>query len=125
MALVGTVVSYGVYFWWYRYLKNRIAIIVGRQNFSNGEITIITGLAGVMSSIFSNPIWMMNTRLAIVKKEDKDSQVSALQLVKQIVDNEGVSAFFKGVIPNLILVINPIINFVVYERLKRIALKVY
>ncbi len=30
-----------------------------------------------------------------------------------------MSAFYKGVLPNLILVMNPIINFVIYENLKR------
>ena len=39
-------------------------------------------------------------------------------MIKSILENEGASAFFKGVIPNLILVLNPIINFVVYEKLK-------
>ena len=95
--------------------------IVKRTQFSNGEITVITALAGVMSSICSNPIWMMNTRLAIKKKED--SKAGVFDLIRQIIDKEGIGAFFKGVIPNLILVLNPIINFVVYEHLKRIALK--
>jgi adenine nucleotide transporter 17 len=36
-----------------------------------------------------------------------------------------LEAFFKGVIPNLILVINPIINFVIYEGLKNVAIKKY
>ena len=44
-------------------------------------------------------------------------------MIRNIIKNEGISAFFKGVIPNLILVINPIINFVVYEYLKKIAIK--
>lgn len=34
-----------------------------------------------------------------------------------------MGAFFKGVLPNLILVINPIINFVVYEFLKKFAIR--
>ena len=44
-------------------------------------------------------------------------------MIRNIIKNEGISAFFKGVIPNLILVINPIINFVVYEYLKKFAIK--
>jgi solute carrier family 25 (peroxisomal adenine nucleotide transporter), member 17 len=46
-------------------------------------------------------------------------------LIQDIIKNEGISAFFKGVIPNLILVTNPIINFVVYENLKKYAIKHY
>ena len=46
-------------------------------------------------------------------------------MIAEISKNEGISAFFKGVLPNLILVLNPIINFVVYENIKKFALKKY
>jgi adenine nucleotide transporter 17 len=46
-------------------------------------------------------------------------------MIAEISKNEGIGAFFKGVVPNLILVINPIINFVIYEFLKKFALKKY
>ena len=40
-------------------------------------------------------------------------------IVSMLYKNEGgIKAFYKGVIPNLILVINPIINFLIYEKLK-------
>lgn len=65
MALLGTIASYGIYFWWYRFLKNKFSSILKRDKFTNLEMTIITALAGSMSSMFSNPIWMLNTRLAI------------------------------------------------------------
>lgn len=125
MALLGTVVSYGVYFWWYRFLKNKFALHLKRTNFSSLEMTLITALAGSMSSVFANPIWMLNTRLAIQKKESSGERLKAPQLAKSILEKEGIGAFFKGVIPNLILVINPIINYVVYEQLKSILSKKY
>ena len=37
--------------------------------------------------------------------------------MRQIYEQEGPQAFFKGVLPNLVLVLNPIINFVVYEAI--------
>lgn len=80
MALLGTVVSYGVYFWWYRFLKNKFAQFLGRSSFSNREMTLITAIAGSMSSVFSNPIWMLNTRLAIQKKEESGERLKAPQL---------------------------------------------
>jgi len=64
-ALVGTVFSYGIYFWWYRFLKNLFARRLKRDKFSNVEMTVITAIAGTISSIFSNPIWFINTRLAV------------------------------------------------------------
>lgn len=48
-----------------------------------------------------------------------------MKLIGDIYRNEGLTAFFKGVLPNLILVLNPIINFVIYESLKEIAIRRY
>ena len=42
-----------------------------------------------------------------------------LALVKEIYNDEGLKAFYNGVLPGLILVLNPIINFVVYETIKK------
>jgi hypothetical protein len=68
-ALIGNIFSYGIYFFWFRYLKTKVAGILKRDNFSSIEMTAITALSGSISSIFSNPIWMINTRLAIQKKQ--------------------------------------------------------
>ena len=52
---------------------------------------------------------------------------STLELITRLqeaqIKEEGLRAFFKGVLPNLILVTNPIINFVVYESLKKQILR--
>lgn len=71
MALFGTVISYGIYFWWYRFLKNKFSLILKRDKFKSGELMLITALAGSIGSIFSNPIWMLNTRLVTLKKDGK------------------------------------------------------
>ena len=122
-ALIGTVVSYGIYFWWYRFLKNKFSLYSGRKNFTKGEITIITMISGTLSSFLGNPIWMLNTRMIDKKKED--AKVTYMQMIKEIYKNEGLWAFYKGFIPNFILVLNPIINFVIYEGLRNAALKKY
>ena len=44
---------------------------------------------------------------------------SIAETAKEIYENEGIRGFYKGVLPNMILVINPIINFVVYEAIKK------
>ena len=49
---------------------------------------------------------------------EKEKNKSVLTTFKLIYEIEGISAFFNGVLPNLILVSNPIIYFVVYEQLK-------
>ena len=110
-AIFGTMVSFAIYFFWYRYFKNKLAMMRGGDTrFSSIDLTAITAASGIISSVCSNPIWMINTRMAIAKEK-----IPFFSMVKEIYENEGISAFFKGVLPNLILVINPIINFVIYE----------
>lgn len=35
VALIGTIASYGVYFWWYRFLKNLMARYLKRSDFKS------------------------------------------------------------------------------------------
>ena len=69
-ALVGTIFSYGIYFWWYRFLKNKFTLHTGRRNFTKVEMTIITAISGTLSSFLANPIWMINARMTVRKKSE-------------------------------------------------------
>ena len=117
-GLIGTVASFGIYFFWYRFFKNLFKHITGRDTFGDLDILIITVLSGVINSVLTNPIWFINTRMSTSK--DKKS---ILQTIKDIYQAEGLLAFYKGVLPNMVLVSNPVINFVIYENLKRVMLK--
>ena len=39
-------------------------------------------------------------------------------MIRKIVNDEGISAFYKGIIPSLILTLNPVIQFTTYEVLR-------
>ena len=110
--------SYGIYFWWYRFFKNFYKLFLKRNELSDLDITVITTIAGTLNSVLTSPIWFVNTRMAISK--DKKG---LFETIMEIYKTEGLGAFYKGVLPNMILVLNPIINFVVYENLKKILLK--
>jgi hypothetical protein len=114
MALIGTVASYGSYFFCYRMWKNILLALIKRKRLTPMHISLITFLSGSTSTVFANPFWFINTRMTIDKEKAKMG-ISAV--VKQVYEKEGLQAFFKGVLPNLVLVLNPIINFVVYEAL--------
>lgn len=110
-------VSFAIYFFWYRLLKNTYYHVLKKSTLSDLDITIITALSGVINSMITNPIWFVNTRMALAK--DKKN---VFQTVKEIYQNEGLGAFYKGVLPNMILVTNPIVNFVIYENIKKTML---
>lgn len=118
VGLIGTVVSYGIYFFWYRFLKNIFYHSLKRTELTDIDITVITMAAGCLNSFVTNPIWFVNTRMSISKEKK-----SIVRTIKDIYNSEGLWAFYKGVLPNMILVINPIINFVIYENLKKILIQ--
>lgn len=71
-----------------------------------------SGIAGVISSLFTNPFYVLQTRQTREKK-------SLSQICFKMFKEEGVLALWKGVLASLILVSNPIIQFAVYEYLKK------
>lgn len=117
-ALIGVVLSFGVYFWWYRFFKNFYYTVLGRSSLSDFDISVITMLSGVINALLTNPIWLVNARMSV--SSDKKTLI---ETIKKIYREEGIFAFYKGVMPNMILIINPIINFVIYENLKKGMLK--
>ena len=84
---------------------------------------LITALAGSVTSVATSPFWVVNTRMAIEKKNEEEDRKGVFDVIKDIYTNEGIAGFFKGTIPNLILVTNPMINFVIYEAVKKNAIK--
>jgi adenine nucleotide transporter 17 len=75
---------------------------------------IITLIAGTVNTLLTHPIWMIQTRMCVAKVKK-----SFFGHIKEIKEEGGWKAFLKGIIPNLFLVINPIINFALYESLRK------
>lgn len=57
--LVGNMLSYGIYFFWYELLKKKISPKL-IQLLGN---SITSFSAGIITSIFTNPFWVINTRM--------------------------------------------------------------
>jgi hypothetical protein len=68
-GLIGTVVSFAIYFFWYRLLKNTYYHVLKKKTLSDLDITIITGLSGVINSVLTNPIWFVNTRMTLASEK--------------------------------------------------------
>lgn len=65
-----------VYYYWYEYVK---LVLEGptlpKRVLSVGENMLTGAVAGAMTSIITNPIWVINTRL-VVKKDSLDDKKS-------------------------------------------------
>jgi solute carrier family 25 (peroxisomal adenine nucleotide transporter), member 17 len=92
---------------------------------------IAGAIAGSATVIITNPIWVVNTRMTARSKTD-DSQVlpgpgakptkapSTIGTFLQLIREEGFLRLFAGVMPALVLVINPILQYTFFEQLKNV-----
>jgi hypothetical protein len=91
-------------------------------------------LAGSATVLMTNPIWVVNTRMTTRKSEASDESLpgapatpqkapSTLGTLFALVREEGFARLFAGVMPALVLVINPILQYTVFEQLKQMLEK--
>lgn len=102
-------------------------------------------LAGSATVLITNPIWVVNTRMTARKAEtstndptlptskptDPNAQnsmqpqpaPSTLSTFLKIIREDGFTRLFAGVLPALVLVINPILQYTIFEQLKQMLEK--
>ena len=136
-ALFGISVTNFVYYYWYEwtraFFEAAAAAKSGRasKKLTTVESMIAGAIAGSATVILTNPIWVVNTRMtarkstteaeetlpggAPAKKEKKPSTIGTLL---SLLRTEGPQALFAGVVPALVLVINPILQYTLFEQMK-------
>ncbi|RDB22603.1 Peroxisomal nicotinamide adenine dinucleotide carrier [Hypsizygus marmoreus] len=115
-----------VYYYFYErsrgiFLKSR----PGGKGLTTFE-SILTGMiAGSATTILSNPIWVVQTSQAVrtLNQSSDQAQTPArklgfLETIQTILAKGGIQAFWRGIGPALVLVINPVIQYTVFEQLK-------
>uniref|UniRef100_A0A3Q2XN17 Solute carrier family 25 member 17 n=1 Tax=Hippocampus comes TaxID=109280 RepID=A0A3Q2XN17_HIPCM len=82
-------------------------------------------LQGVINVLVTAPLWVVNTRLKLQGSKFHNTDIQPTNYrgiwdaLGQISRDEGVWALWSGTFPSLLLVLNPAIQFVIYEGLKR------
>lgn len=95
------------------------------------ETMMAGALAGSATVLITNPIWVVNTRMTARKVGSDDKTLpggggkgrprrppSTLGTLVRLLREEGPAALFAGVLPALVLVINPILQYTIFDRLK-------
>ncbi|TVY55249.1 Peroxisomal membrane protein PMP47A [Lachnellula cervina] len=133
-ALFGISVTNFVYYYWYEWTRSSFeaaAVKAGRasKKLTTIESMIAGAIAGSATVMLTNPIWVVNTRMT-TRKKSKESDESLLPGAKAakapttvgtllaLLKEEGPLALFSGVVPALVLVINPILQYTIFEQLK-------
>ncbi|XP_043567365.1 peroxisomal membrane protein PMP34 isoform X3 [Chiloscyllium plagiosum] len=102
-------------------------LVKGNARATPGKDLLMGCIAGATNVFLTTPMWVVNTRLKLqgakFRKEDihKTEYKGILDAFQQIITNEGVGTLWNGILPSLILVCNPGIQFMFYEGLKRKA----
>ncbi|KAL7316962.1 hypothetical protein PS15m_003379 [Mucor circinelloides] len=118
-GIFGIAVTNGVYYYCYEAVKK----LVTKQD--QGPITttqsIISGsLAGIAVVIATHPIWTVNTRMSVQRRtlSSKNKRPTTLQVFLYILKKEGIVGLYSGCKAAMILVMNPIIQYAIFENLK-------
>lgn len=121
----------------YEFSKASFQRSTNKRYLSTIESMAAGALAGSATVLLTNPIWVVNTRMTARQSQASDDSLptkegEALQKEKvpgtigtfmKIVREDGFMRLFAGVLPALVLVLNPILQYTVYERLKQMLEK--
>ncbi|XP_065872119.1 peroxisomal nicotinamide adenine dinucleotide carrier [Euphorbia lathyris] len=144
-SLVGTAASQGVYYYFYQIFRDKaegIALERMKKGFGDGSVGMLSSLlvaamSGCVNVLMTNPIWVVVTRMQTHTKVSKNSKQQELSVapdetilaaiepppfgtghaIQEVYDEGGVWGFWRGVLPTLIMVSNPSMQFMLYETM--------
>ena len=139
-ALFGISITNFVYYYWYEWTRaffEKAAVKAGRasKKLTTVESMIAGAIAGSATVMLTNPIWVVNTRMTTRKEHEDDAKStlpggsskkkapSTITTLMSLIKDEGATSLFAGVLPALVLVINPILQYTIFEQLKNILEK--
>lgn len=115
-SMAGVAITWAVFYYVHEWLKIAYARKYNSKMPSVYTSLILSMVAGVMSSVASNPIWVANARQKLAKSEGRE--MSLMQELTKMYEEEGLAGLQAGIGLALMLVINPAIQFAIYERIK-------
>ncbi|KAH8677710.1 mitochondrial carrier domain-containing protein [Xylariales sp. PMI_506] len=139
-AVFGISVTNFVYYYWYEWTRAFFEAAAERAGRASKKLTTVESMiagaiAGSATVILTNPIWVVNTRMTTRKQtieEEKGAgepgaakkrNPTTIGTLLALLREEGPQALFRGVVPALILVINPILQYTLFEQMKNVVEK--
>ncbi|XP_058227857.1 folate transporter 1, chloroplastic isoform X2 [Rhododendron vialii] len=121
-AVLGSTISWGLYFFFYSKAKERYS--KGRAELTPGLHLASAAEAGALVCFCTNPLWLVKTRLQLQTPLHQNRPYSGLyDAVRTILKEEGWSALYKGLVPGLFLVTHGAIQFTAYEELRKVVVE--
>lgn len=116
--VLGYFPTWMIYFSVYEFSKKSFKGLFPYSEFMSHSFSAIT--AGAVSTTLTNPIWVVKTRL--MSQSNLGSYPTryrgTLNAFSVIYKQEGIKAFYRGLVPSLLGLFHVAIHFPVYEELK-------
>ncbi|KAK5778329.1 NAD+ transporter PWA37_000421 [Arxiozyma heterogenica] len=116
--LLGYFPTWTIYFSVYEFSKDFYPRLFPGSDFVSHSCSAIT--AGAVSTTLTNPIWVIKTRLMLQSNLGPYSTqyYGTIDAFRCIWNQEGIRAFYRGLVPSLLGLFHVAIHFPVYEKLK-------
>jgi solute carrier family 25 protein 33/36 len=118
-TLVGIIPAKSVYFYAYESTKRALSPYLPEGGVGN---SMMSGLAaGVAGNTLTNPIWLVKTRMQLMADASAGQLVYKRysDVISHIAREEGIGGFYKGISASYWGCTEGMIQFVLYEQIKR------
>ncbi|KAK5107088.1 hypothetical protein LTR62_001872 [Meristemomyces frigidus] len=117
--MIGNSVSWALYFMWYGNIKDLVrSARGGGRELRSSDYFLASGASGILTAVFTNPIWVIKTRMLSTAKNTPGAYRSIAHGTYELYTTEGIRGFYRGLLPSLFGVSHGAIQFMAYENLK-------
>lgn len=116
-GLLGTVLGAAynnfAYFFWYSFVRGTYVSYQKQSTLSTITELLLGAFCAALSQLFTVPVGVINTRQQVSGRH-----TSVFHTIEKVYLQDGVTGFWRGFKPSLILVVNPSITYATFQRLK-------
>lgn len=111
--LLGNISAWGLYFALYSEFKLHMP-----DTENTAKYFTASTMAGISTSVLTNPIWVLKTRMLSTLSQAANSYKSVGDGIRQILRNESILTFWTGTLPSLFSVFQASLQFTLYDHSK-------
>lgn len=115
-SVFGVALANLVYYFWANFFKYRL---YGKRSVTPRQNLVSSCLGGICNVLMLNPYWVANTQMMLNQRRGRKGKYkNVLDAIYQIYQEKGLSdGPYSGLVPSIMLISNPCVQFVVYESL--------